>query len=66
MDALDKYTFSNDISLIYINSDAGRIIEEYLVKMNKRQTREDVFHSINNNAPDSDDSIVSTDRPIFV
>ena len=66
VDALDRYTFSTDISLIYINIDAGKIIDEYLVKMDKRQTREDVFYNINYNVPDSDDSIVSTDRPKIV
>lgn len=66
VNALDKYTFNTDLSLIYINIDTGKIVDEYLVKMDKRQTQEDVFYSIKYNAPDSDNSIMSTDRPKLI
>ena len=52
---MDKYSFKNDISLILIDVGEERVVEEYLVKMNKRLTRDKVFFAIEDRPSDGEE-----------
>lgn len=69
VEKLEHFTYRNDISVILVNMGAEKVVEEYLVKMDRRVTNEDVFYKLEETTQEGDDGDVRSglfDRPTII
>ena len=66
---LEQFIYRNDISVILVDLGAEKVVEEYLVKMDRRVTNENVFYKVEEKTQEGDDGDVRSglfDRPTII
>lgn len=69
VEKLKQFTYRNDISIILVDMGAEKVVEEYLVKMDRRVTNEEVFYKVEEKIQEGDDGDVRGglfDRPAII
>ena len=66
---LEQFTYRNDISVILVDVAEEKVVEEYLVKMDQRYTKKNVFFKVEGKAQEGDDGDVRSglfERPEII
>lgn len=69
VEKLEQFIYRNDISVILVDLGAEKVVEEYLVKMDRRVTNENVFYMVEEKTQEGDDGDVRSglfDRPTII
>lgn len=69
VEKLEQFIYRNDISVILVDLGAEKVVEEYLVKMDRRVTNENVFYKVEEKTQEGDDGDVRSglfDRPTII
>ena len=69
VEKLEQFIYRNDISVILVDLGAEKVVEEYLVKMDRRVTKENVFYKVEEKTQEGDDGDVRSglfDRPTII